>query len=225
MITIGVDAHKRVHAAVAVDAAGRELGRWRGPNTAAGWEELAEWAAALGGACRWGIEGAWNYGRRLAQHLVEAGATVYEVNARWTAAGRRQGRRAGKSDALDALAVARCVCREAPGLPPVAADDETAVLDLLATQRQDAVAEATRLRCQLHQLLALLDPEYAARLPKLHTEAGLRALEAYEAADPRPLSGSAPRQSAGWHSACGWRSPRPRNWPGRSGHWRRSTPR
>ncbi len=30
MVTIGVDAHKRVHAAVAVDATGVILGEWRG---------------------------------------------------------------------------------------------------------------------------------------------------------------------------------------------------
>src|SRR5215208_2569242 len=98
MITIGVDAHKRVHAAVAIDAAGRELAHWRGPNTAAGWQQLAHWAEELGGACRWGIEGAWSYGRGLAQHLVAGGATVYEVNARWTAAGRRRSRRQDKND-------------------------------------------------------------------------------------------------------------------------------
>jgi hypothetical protein len=37
MITIGVDAHKRVHAAVAVDEAGREVAQWRGPNSPDGW--------------------------------------------------------------------------------------------------------------------------------------------------------------------------------------------
>jgi hypothetical protein len=37
MITIGVDAHKGVHVAVAVDEAGREVARWRGPNSATGW--------------------------------------------------------------------------------------------------------------------------------------------------------------------------------------------
>jgi transposase len=82
--------------------------------------------------------------------------------------------------------VALCVLREAR-LPPVAADDDTAVLDLLATQRDGAVAEATRLRCQLHQLLGQLDPEYASHLPKLHTQAGLRALEEYATADTRPI--------------------------------------
>jgi hypothetical protein len=30
MITIGVDAHERVHAAVALDDAGGELAQWRG---------------------------------------------------------------------------------------------------------------------------------------------------------------------------------------------------
>jgi transposase len=186
VITIGVDAHKRVHAAVAVDGMGRELAEWRGPNTAEGWRELAGWAAALDAACRWGIEGAWSYGRGLAQHLVAGGATVDEVNARWTAAGRRRARRQDKNDRLAARAVALFVWRET-GLPPVAADDEAAVLELLATQRDDAVAEATRLRCQLHQLLGQLDPEYAARLPKLHTQAGLRALDSYVAPDTRAI--------------------------------------
>ncbi len=187
MITIGVDAHKRVHAAVAVDTAGREVGRWRGPNSAEGWRQVVAWAAGLGPDCRWGIEGAWNYGRGLAQFLVAAGAAVYEVNPRWTAASRRQARTRGKSDRLDARAVALLVWREAATLPVVAADDETAALELLVTEREGAVAEATRLRNQLHQLLLQLDPEYAARLPKLRTKAGVRALETYETTAASPV--------------------------------------
>ena len=152
MITIGVDApcaHKHVHAGVALDEAGQEVARWRGPNTACGWDALRAWATELGSAAaarRWGIEGAWHYGRGLAQHLVASGETVYEVNPRWTAEQRRSARRPGKSDALDARAVALLVQREATTLPPVGADDETAVLDLLVTEREGAVAEATRLR-------------------------------------------------------------------------------
>ena len=157
MITVGVDAHKRVNMAVAIDAMGREVARWRGPNSVEGWQQLAAWAAARDAATRWGIEGAWNYGRGLAQRLVEAGATVYEVNARWTAAGRRRARTMAKSDGLDAHAVALVVWREAASLPPVTADDETGVLDLLVGERDGVVAEATRLRNQLHQLLLQLD--------------------------------------------------------------------
>ncbi len=187
MLTVGVDAHKRTNMAVAIDVAGREVARWRGPNTVAGWQEVAAWATALGPEVRWGIEGAWNYGRGLAQFLVEAGATVYEVNARWTAAGRRRARRPGKSDGLDARAIALVVGREAGTLPPVAPDDETGVLDLLVAERDGIVAEATRLRNQLHQLLLQLDPDYRTRIPSLKSQRGLRALAAYATDDTRPL--------------------------------------
>jgi transposase len=158
MHTIGVDAHKQVNMTVAIDAAGREVARWRGPNTPEGWRQLAAWASALGGDTRWGIAEAWNYGRGLAQFLVEAGASVYEVSARWTAAGRRRARTPGKSDGLDARAVALAVWREAGTLPTVTADDETGILDLLVSERDGVVAEATRLRNQVHQLLLQLDP-------------------------------------------------------------------
>jgi len=174
MITVGVDAHKRVNMAVALDAAGREAARWRGANNVEGWRQLAAWASALGEGVRWGIEGAWNYGRGLAQFLVEADATVYEVNARWTAAGRRRARTPGKSDGLDAHAVALVVWREAGTLPPVTADDATGVLDLLVAERDGVVAEATRLRNQLHQLLLQLDPDYRRGIPSLKTQQGLR---------------------------------------------------
>jgi hypothetical protein len=89
MITIGVDAHKQVHAAAALDDSGRELANWRGPNSITGWEELLEWAQAWHSELQWGIEGGWGYGRGLAQFLVTAGQRTYEVNARWTALGRR----------------------------------------------------------------------------------------------------------------------------------------
>jgi transposase len=187
MVTIGVDAHKRVHAAVALDAAGRALGQWRGPNRRGGWQALHAWAAGFGGPRQWGIEGAWNYGRGLAQHLVAAGEDVYEVNPRWTAEGRRRARTPGKSDALDAQAVARLVWSEAATLPRVGAEDETAVLDLLVTEREGAVTEATRLRNQLHQLLLQADPEYQGHLPALRTAAGVAALAHYAAPSDRPL--------------------------------------
>src|SRR6266545_5205915 len=137
MVTLGVDAHKRIHVAVALDEAGREIAQWRGQNSAVGWQGLLEWAIGLEcGRRQWGIEGAWNYGRGLAQHLVEAGETVYEVNARWTAEGRRRARRPGKTDPLDARALALFVRQEAPNLPPrVTTDDATAILDLRTSQR------------------------------------------------------------------------------------------
>ncbi len=187
MITIGVDAHKKVHVAVALDDAGSELAQWRGPNSPSGWRSLAAWGSAFGPDRRWGVEGAWGYGRGLAQHLIAGAETVYDINARWTAAGRRRAKKPGKSDPLDAKAVALVVRQEAPTLPAVHAEDETAILDLLTTERDGAVAEATRLRNQIHALLVQLDPEYQLRLPTLKSRAGLAALARYAATAASPI--------------------------------------
>ena len=181
MITIGVDAHKRLNAAVAVDEAGRVLGQWKGDNDAPGWAALLAWATAIGPERQWGIEGAWSYGRGLAQFLVAAGEGVYDVNPRWTAEGRRRARPRGKSDGLDARAIAAAVVREGVGLPRVGAEDETAILDLLVTERDGALAEATRLRNQLHAVLQHLDPHYRDGVPDLRRLAGARALLDYRA--------------------------------------------
>jgi transposase len=190
MHTIGVDAPKRVHEAVALDATGEAVGRRRVPNSAAGWRDLLAWAAGLGaaeGPRRGGIEGAWGSGRGLAQHLVAAGETVSEVSPRWTAQARKRARRPGKSDALDALAVARLVLQAAATLPVVEAEDATAVLDLLTAERAAALAEATRRRNQLPHLLLQLDPEDEAHLPARRPAAGLAAGEGYAPPGPRDL--------------------------------------
>jgi transposase len=179
LITLGVDAHKAIHVAVAVDEAGRELGELRGLNTADAWASLARWAATFGSDCWWGIEGACGNGRGLAQYLVALGFTVFEISPHWTSRLRRSNRRKGKSDRLDARAVARCVREEAPKLPLVQAEDDSVVLDLLSTEREAAIAEATRLRNQIHALLSQIDPEYGRHLPSLTSAAGIRALLSY----------------------------------------------
>jgi transposase len=180
MLTIGVDAHKQLHVALAVDDAGRVVDQWQGPNSTTGWAELWRWSVTLDGTRQWGIEGAWNYGRGLAQYLVGLGETVYDINPRWTAHGRRA-RQPGKNDRLDAQAVALVVWREDATLPPLVAEDDTALLDLWVTERDAALAEATRLRNHIHQLLLHVDPEYRAHLPALKTKAGLQAIETYQA--------------------------------------------
>jgi transposase len=187
MVTIGVDAHKRVHVAVALDAAGRELGVWKGANSGRAWQELRDWAVALGAQRVWGVEGAWSYGRGLAQHLVAGGEVVYEVNSRWTAMGRRSARKRGKTDRLDARSVAAFVRQEAATLPRVGEEDETAVLDLLVRERENAMAEVTRLRNQIHALLMQIDPEYDLRLRNRRVRTRFRLLESYEP----PVDGSA----------------------------------
>jgi transposase len=183
MLTIGVDAHKSVHQALALDADGSILGQWRGPNTAQRWQRLLSWAQHFPGPRHWGIEGAWNYGRGLAQFLVSSGDVVFEVNPRWTAERRRRSRKPDKNDRLDAFAVAKLVRDEETPLPQLTAEDASSVLDLLVTEREALLAEATRLRNQLHHLLLQLSPECAAQMPSLTSEAGLLAVERYSLAE------------------------------------------
>lgn len=54
MITLGVDAHKGIHGAVALDERGQEQGQWRGPTSSSGWEALYHWACKLGELRQWG---------------------------------------------------------------------------------------------------------------------------------------------------------------------------
>jgi hypothetical protein len=95
MLTIGVDTRTREYEAVALDAAGHEAGRRRVPNRAAGRQELLAWAVALSStlgmvdtvaACRWGVEGAWGYGRGLAHHLVPAAGRALRLSGHRAAA-------------------------------------------------------------------------------------------------------------------------------------------
>ncbi len=223
MVTIGIDAHKRVHHALVLDDDGSILGSWRGPNTADSWQCLLTWTHTLPGPRQWGIEGAWNYGRGLAQFLVTQGETVYEVNPRWTAERRRRARKTGKSDQLDAHAVAKFVRDEATTLPRVLAEDTTAVLDLLVTEREAALAEATRLRNQLHQLLLQVDPDYKAHLPSLTSKAGMRAVESYALAAGGSLQQHRAQRSTALRSVCGSPWNRPLCWSRRSAPWPKLT--
>ena len=64
------------------------LDTWQGPNSESAWQEMLAWASQWGSR-QWGIEETGNYGAGLAQHLVAAGETVYEVNPQLTAQGCR----------------------------------------------------------------------------------------------------------------------------------------
>ena len=95
--------------------------------------------------------------------------------------GRRtpQGPEDRQNDRFDARAVAAFVVLEGDSLSPVALEDDTAILRLLANERESAVGEANRLRNQLHALLHHADPEYDQKLPRLTSTAAITALMNY----------------------------------------------
>ncbi len=75
-VTVGVDTHKDVHVAVALDALGRRLGGLEIPTTTIGYHRLHQWAAGLGHVDAFGVEGTGSYGAGLTRHLRHHGIRV-----------------------------------------------------------------------------------------------------------------------------------------------------
>src|SRR6266571_5617170 len=115
MVTLGGDCHKRTHTLVAVDENGQQLGIKTVSAVQAGHLEALDWGRQWPQR-RWALENCRHLSRRLETDLLLAGEAVVLVQARLMATVRVTGRQLGKSDPIDALAVARAALRE-PNLP------------------------------------------------------------------------------------------------------------
>jgi transposase len=159
VVILGVDAHKRTHTLVAVDDVGRKLAERTVAATPDGHLEALQWATQW---CdrRFAVEDCRHVARRLEADLLAAGEVVVRVPPQLMAGSRRSGRERGKSDPIDALAVARVALRE-PDLPTARLDGPVREVRLLVDHREDLVAERTRmqnrLRWHLHELFPGLE--------------------------------------------------------------------
>jgi transposase len=161
MVIIGIDAHKRSHALVAVDEQGRELGQATAGTASCDHLELLAWARRYGSDRLWAVEDCRHLSRRLERDLMSAGERIVRVPPKLMAHARDGARTYGKSDAIDALAVARAALRE-PSLPPARLEGAERELRLLVDHREDLVQERTRvinrLRWHLHELDPACEP-------------------------------------------------------------------
>lgn len=126
-VTIGVDTHKDLHVAVALDALGRRLAELSTPATAAGYQDLYRWAQTLGDIEAFGVEGTGSYGAGLARHLRRRGSRVIEVNR----PDRSTRHRKGKSDPIDAEAAARSVLSGTATATPKNGDDQVEIIRMI----------------------------------------------------------------------------------------------
>lgn len=164
---IGADVHKRTHTLVAVDA---EIGRKRAERTIqatdAGHLEALRFGSELGEPVVWAIEDCRHVSRRLEQALIAAGQHVIWVPPGITGQSRKGQRQPGKSDPIDALAVARTVLREVVERFAAAFLDQPAMeIRLLHDHREQLIAERTRMQNRLRFHLVVLDPDLEAALP------------------------------------------------------------
>ena len=158
----GVDAHKRSHTIVGVDAVGKKLATRTVGTTTSDHLDLLRWAGEQSTDRLWAIEDCRQMSRRLERDLLFAGELIVRVPPKLMAKVRDSARTYGKSDPIDALAVARAALRE-PNLPVARLDGPERELRLLVDYRETLLQERTkavnRLRWHLHELDPSIDPK------------------------------------------------------------------
>ena len=166
MIVIGVDMHKRTHTAVALDA---RTGVARGGRTIPAGEvgalEALRFAAALDEDRVWAVEDCRHVSVRLERALLAAGERVIRVASRLTGESRKASRSPGKSDPIDAAAIALAAIREGLDSFPAAFLDEGAMeIRVLCDYRDQIICERTRMINRLRWHLVRIAPELEAQL-------------------------------------------------------------
>jgi transposase len=166
MIVIGADTHKRNHTLVALDG---QTGAVRGQQAIAasdaGSLDALRFAADLDPERVWAIEDCRHVSARLERALLAAGERVVRVPAGMTGQTRKVSRQAGKSDPIDARAVALAVVRDGAESFPVAFCDEHAMeIRVLADYRDQLIIERTRMINRLRWHLVAIAPELEAQI-------------------------------------------------------------
>jgi transposase len=158
MIVLGADTHKRSHTLAAVSAAtGRVLADRTVRATRRSFDELLVWARGVDRERVWAIEDCRHVSGALERFLLVHGERVVRVPPKLMAGARSSARERGKSDAIDAVTIARAAIREGLDALPIAqlAGRELDVR-LLVDHRERLVRQRTRLindlRWGLHDL-------------------------------------------------------------------------
>jgi transposase len=172
MIVIGVDVHKHSLSAVAVDELGRQLDALEAADSG----ELLEWSRRLGRRRLWALEDCRHVTRGLEETLQRHRQRLVRVPPRLTAPGRRRGRTRGKSDLIDALAIARAALREPLLDSPRPEEARLRELKLLVDHRDDLVDERRRCQQRLRWHLHELDPRLHVPLGALDRTVWLERL-------------------------------------------------
>jgi transposase len=178
MIVIGTDPHKQSHTAAALDADRAEpIDELTVKARDAGHERLLGWARELDQERVWALEDCRHVSGGLERFLLRSGERVVRVPPKLMAGARKGAREFGKSDPIDARAVARAAIREGlESLPEARLSGPEREVALLLDHREDLVGERTRIQQRLRWLLHDLDPEVEIPERALDREKWLKRL-------------------------------------------------
>jgi transposase len=157
MVTIGIDPHKDTHWAVAVDEVGRRIADRKCRAVNDGFGEMLAWGRGLGSQRTWVLEDCRHVSGPFERFLIDHGETVARLAPHLMAAARTTVRERGKSDPIDALAVARGALKEGlETLPTAHLAGIELEIRLLHQHQQRLVRQRTALindlRWNLHDL-------------------------------------------------------------------------
>ena len=162
MIVLGADTHKVSHTLAAVEeGTGRAIPERTVKAKRRSFDDLLRWGRSLGEERVWAIEDCRHVSGALERFLLARGERVMRVPPKLMAGARKSARERGKSDAIDAVAIARAAIREGLDTLPVAqlAGPERDVR-LLVDHRERLVAQRTALINDLRWGLHDLWPEF-----------------------------------------------------------------
>lgn len=166
-ITGGVDTHRDVHVAAALDPLGGLLGTESFTTDPAGYKALVSWFEGFGDVTKIGVEGTGAYGAGLTRHLRRVGVEVIEVDRP-----NRQGRRrAGKSDPLDAIEAARAALGGRASGRPKSRDGAIEAIRVLVVAKRSARQARVKAILQMRHLGYSAPEQLCCRLKGLSVTA------------------------------------------------------
>ncbi len=178
----GVDTHKDTLAVAVIDPAGRVVTQLEVANKDSGDVRLLA-VLTRHAVTRVGIEGSGNYGWPAATYLLDHGVEVVEVPPLMTSRERQSRPGQGKTDPVDAVAVARITARET-SLPPVRPMTGDPADLLVLTEYRDQVQVAGLIFAALMFVAGLVaaiagmqqrqQPPRAKRCPTMTSKCGSR---------------------------------------------------
>jgi transposase len=182
-VVVGVDTHKHIHVAVAVDELGGRIDTRSFAADRSGYEQLIDWASSLGREVIFGVEGTGSYGAGLASAIRRRSLGVLEV----LRTDRRDRRLRGKSDTLDAENAARAVLNGQASAVPKSADGTAEMIRLVKVAKDVAVKARTSAMISLKAVLVNAPAELREQLEPLTKMALIRrcaALRSGQLLDP-----------------------------------------
>jgi len=160
MMVLGADMHKRSHTIAAVVATTGELVEDRTIGVSEeGFLELLDWARALDEERVWALEDYRHVSGSFERFLIGHGERVVRVATKLMSDARRAGRERGKSDRIDALAVAAALREGVEHLPSEQLAGVELDLRLLIDHRERLIRSRVALNNDLQWHLHDLWPE------------------------------------------------------------------